>query len=421
VNKYITLLTNLLRHELISGSIFVLVGGTAGSLFAFLLNLFLARNLSYSDYGIYIALISLFTVMTIPASSLTATVVQFAARYIAKNELEKAAGLYRKMTFIWFSVGALIALSIIALEPLLLPFLHINDPLLVLITALSVGLAYFGIVNTAYLQSMTKFFYFSLALFLGSAIRLISGVSLVKIGFGPLGGVVAILSTPLTVLLLSFIPLMFVFRTKINRDIVSSKEIVFYSVPAIIGLVSLSLFITTDTILVKHYFSPDSAGLYGGLSIVGKVIFYFTALIPSVMFPLIVRRHEKGEVYHNLYLLSLIMVFLPSITAVLIYLAFPGFVLNLFLGGGAYLQMGQYLGLYGIFIAVFSLLSLSVNFFLSIRKTKVSYLTLLFAVLQIVLIFIFHNNFYEVILSSIISVSLLFVLLLLYFYYSLRA
>lgn len=393
------------------------VGGLATSVFSFLLNLFLARRLTYSDYGTYVSLLSIFTVMTIPAASLTATIVRFAAGYFAKNEVDKASHLYKRMLFIWFVLGASLATLIYLINPLILNFLHINNPELLLIVAAAVGISYFGIVNTAYLQSMTKFLYLSFSLFTGSVFRILVGVALVSGGLGILGGVSAILATPIIVLIIGFIPLVFLLKKNQQKTRVDSREIILYSIPAVVGLLSLSMFITSDTLLVKHFFNPESAGLYGGLSVVGKVIFYFTAMIPSVMFPLVVRKHTNGEEYKSTFLLALLLVGFPSILVTAIYFLTPNLILRLFLGGGNYLEMSRFLGIYGIFMTIFSLLSLTVNFFLSIKKTAISYLVSLFAVFQIVLIYFLHGSFYQIIYSSIFSVSLLLAILLLYFYY----
>ena len=421
MNKYFLIIANLLKHELISGSFYLFVGGIFGSMAAFLLNLFLARTLSYENYGIYVSLLSLFTLLTIPAGSLTATIVRFAAGYFARDEIDKASTFYRKLIIIWLLSGVALSIGTFMLAPLFTSFLHINNPLYILIIGVCIGISYFGVVNSAYLQSMTKFLYLSVITFFGNSTRLIVGALLVLAGFGVRGALIGVFSTPFVILVLGFIPLTFLFKRQEKKIQIDMREILSYSIPVVFGLISLSLFITTDTILVKHFFSPTLAGLYGGLSIVGKVIFYFTGMIPAVMFPLIVKKHTRGEEYKRIYLMAFLLIAIPSLLVTAVYFLFPDFVVKLFLGGHAYLGIVRYLGLYGIFITIFSLLSLTVNFFLSIKKTAISYLVFLFAVIQIVLIYFLHGSFYQVIYSSIFSVSLLLAILLLYFYYTHRS
>jgi O-antigen/teichoic acid export membrane protein len=133
------------------------------------------------------------------------------------------------------------------------------------------------------------------------------------------------------------------------------------------------------------------------------------------MFPLLVQRHSRGENFKNLLYISLILVLIPSVSITLFYYLFPDFTMKFFLGGGEYLKVGKYLGIFGIFLTIFSLTNVVVNFFLSLNKTKVTYLVACGAAIQIILIYLYHSNFEEVISSSIISCGLLLVMLLLYY------
>lgn len=409
-------LLNLLKHELVSGTFYMFLGGMLGAFLVFLLSLFLARKLSYSDYGTYVSLLSLYTLLTIPAGSLTATVVNFATRYFANNEIGKAADLYKKMSLLWLAVGLLITLIISIASPLLLNFLHIRDAVLIVLVGATVGITYLLIVNNAFIQSLTKFLYLSFATLAGSIARLALAGLLVVAGFGTFGALLGLLSFPLMILLLGFIPLLFLFKKDQEKASIDLKEVIVYAIPTSIGLLAMSSFITSDVILVKHFFSAHEAGLYGGLSIVGKVIFYFTAAIPSVMFPLVVKKHAKGEKYTNTYLLSLVLILAPSLVITAFYFLFSNFTINLFLGGKEFLKVAPLLGLYGIFITLFNLLSLTVNLFFSIKKTIVSIPIIIFGLIQLILIYLFHASFTEVIHVSILSVSLLLAFLLIYFY-----
>jgi len=204
-------------------------------------------------------------------------------------------------------------------------------------------------------------------------------------------------------------------RLKDNKEKIPLKEIGLYALPTIVTIFSLVSFTSMDVILVKHFFSPDKAALYSGLSLIGKVIFYFTGMIPMVMFPLIVKRKALGKKFSSLFYLSLLLVILPSFSITAFYFLFPKFVISLFLGRSSYLALVPYLGLFGIYLTVFSLINVCVNFFLSLNKTKIAPLILLAAVLQIILISLFHANFFQVIGASLTVCTVLFVMLLGYY------
>lgn len=135
-----------------------------------------------------------------------------------------------------------------------------------------------------------------------------------------------------------------------------------------------------------------------------------------VMFPLLIKRHANKESFTNLFYISLLLVLIPSFAITAFYFLFPSFVINLFLGGRNYLSIASYLGIFGLYLTVFSMVNVCVNFFLSLNKTNISFLVVFAAILQIVLIYMFHSSFYQVIgVSLIVLVILLTVLLYLFF------
>ncbi len=81
MNKYLSLLRGFGKHELVSGSFYVFIGTTVSSFLAFLLNVFFARELTYAEYGVLASLLSLVTLLTIPASSLSAVIVRYATNF----------------------------------------------------------------------------------------------------------------------------------------------------------------------------------------------------------------------------------------------------------------------------------------------------------------------------------------------------
>ena len=75
---------------------------------------------------------------------------------------------------------------------------------------------------------------------------------------------------------------------------------------------------------------------------------------------------------------------------------------------------------FGIFITLYTITSLIISFYLSIDKTKVVVLPLIFAVFQVIGIYMFHNTILEVVKISILATSLLLVSLFIYFVYGIK-
>ena len=408
-------ITRLVRHELITGSFYIFLGSLLSNILAFLFNLFLARNLSIIDYGIYASLISVITLVGIPAVSIITTIVRYATDYLSSNQNDKAAKLY-KTTFGFTSVIAILLVLIFTVFSIPIKnFLHIDNTLLVVFSGLIVAVGYLSITNTAFLQGLLKFTFISITMVIGGMVKLFIGVLLIILGFKVFGGLFAIFAMYAVSFLLGFIPLKFIFKKVKTNGRIPIHEIISYAVPTSLTVLSLTSLTSIDVVLVKHFFNPSMAGVYAGMSLIGKVIFYFTGPITMVMFPLLVKRHSKGENFNNLFYLTIILVSLSSISISIFYFIFPAFVINLFLGGREYVGAISYLGLFGLFITLFSILNVLVSFFLSLKKTFISFFVVSAALLQIFLIFIIHDSIVHVISISIFVCSLLLIVLLLYY------
>lgn len=412
------LLNRLASHELVSGSFYIFIGSIFANFLAFLLNLFLARNLSYADYAIFASLLSVITLAAIPAGSMSAVIMKFATGFFAKKEGENLKHLY--LIFFKFVTGLSIVIILLSFifSGLIVQFLHIDNIWYVIASGLVISAFYLNTLNTAFLQSLLKFKFIAFLNIFGSFFKLIVGVVLVILGYKAFGGLGALFSMTFSMFLISYFPLSKILKVKSSSKemLINRKEIFKYAVPTFITVLFLTSFTSTDVILVKHFFSAKNAGFYAGLSLIGKVIFYFTAPIPMVMFPLLVKRHATGRSFNNLFYLALLLVIFPSVAITAFYFVFPNFVINLFLGGREYLYVVPFLGIFGLYLTVFSLVNVCVNFFLSLNKTNVSVFVVLAAVSQIILIYIFHSNFYQVIGVSLLALVLLFIALLFIFF-----
>lgn len=415
MKKLQKLIIDSIKHDLISGSFFVLVGTTASSFLLFIANVYFARNLSYSDYGTLASLISLITLLTIPAGSFSAVIVRYAAQFFARNEFDQAGAFYVKVFKYILIFTLALNFLVVILSPVIMSFLKINEIGLIILVGLSIGIFYISMLNTAFIQSLLRFKLLGSLFLIGGFGRLACGVFLLLLGFRVYGALAAIIVSSIMGFVISFFVLRKIIFNAGKKVNIHKSDIISYAVPTSIAIFSLSSFITTDVLLAKHFFSPQDAGFYGGLSLIGKVIFYFTGPIPVAMFPLIVKKHTNKEKYNSLFYISLLLVLIPSIIMTMFYFVFPEFTIKLFLGGGKYLSVAPYLGLFGIFLTIYSINNVFVNFFLSIKETKIFLGVLFFAILQVILVSIFHSSFSQIIYVSIFTSILLMISLVMYY------
>lgn len=416
IKKFVYISKRLFTHELIAGSFFVFIGSMTNNIFSFLFNLFLVRNFSTSDYGIYASLVSIIALSSFLSQSLITIFVKFAGDFLSKGNISDASNFYKKIFRYTLIFSLLVLLCFIVFSSYIREFLHINNNFYIVLVALITFFSYMSMINEAFIRGLLKFKFLSFIVSFGSLIKLTFGALFIWLGYGIFGALGAVLLNGIVPFLLAFIPLKGIFRQTKDSQEFSIRSILSYAIPASVTILSLASFVSTDIILVKHFFSSSMAGLYGGLSLVGKVIFYFTSPIPLVMFPLIIKRHNNKEAFHTLFYLSLLLVLIASLAIVMFYFFLPKFVVSLFLAQQGYLAISQYIGYFAIFLLIYSLSNVCINFFLSIGKTEIYKIVAPTALFQIFLIILFHDNFFEIITISILCVSLLLAMLLIYYY-----
>lgn len=403
-----------MRHPLILGSIVVFGGSTLANLFNFLFNIFMVRNLSVVNYGTLASLISLITISSIPASAFIPTVVRFGASYLARGEYDMVRGFFSKATKICCALGITLFLIFLIFSQNISRFFRISDSSLIVLAGVTVIFNFVVVVNTGLLQAKLSFRFLAFINSMGAFLKLAIGVLLVYLGFAVNGALSALLISSFLPYVFSFIPLKFLFQNGVKVPRIANKELFAYGAPAAISLFSLTSLITTDIILVKHFFDPKSAGIYAGISLIGRVIFFLTAPITTVMFPLIVQKYTRNENYRNIFKLSMFLVLLPSLCLTVFYFLFPEFTIRFF-SKDEYTVASSLLGVFGIFLTIYSLLSVLTNFYLSIKETKVAIPIGIGAILQIVLIWFYHQSFLQIIFISSAITGLLLILLLLYY------
>jgi O-antigen/teichoic acid export membrane protein len=343
---------------------------------------------------------SLISYPAIVSGSIIPTIVNFGATFFAKHELAKVRGLFFVVIKPILITGLLLVFVIFVFSESIGDFFKIYNSSLIAIAAVSTFIGFIATVNTGLLQAKLSFHFLAIANLIAASSKLVVGLILVFLGFEIFGAMWAVFLSFLLPYVVSFIPLRFLF----NKGLAAATTL---------GATS---FISVDMILVKHFFDPHQAGLYAVLSLIGRVIFYFTAPIGTVMFPLVVQKYEKKEDYSGIFKLSLILVLVPSVMLTTFYFLFPEFTVEFFSKKKESLVVAPYLGYFGIFTTIYSLVSVLVNYFLSINKTKIFIPTCIGAIMQAVLIWFFHQTFIQIIVISTMSVSLLLFVLLLYYW-----
>lgn len=406
----------LAKNPLIMGSFFVLSGGVVANLFNFLFNLFMSRNLAIADYGTLISIISIITLLSIPAGALTPTVVTVGGRYFAEKNFIILHTFYIRLSKILLLFGILLILGFLLLSGVLSEFFKISDARLFAFSSIAIVFSYFITLNNSFLQAKLSFKSLSFVNTSASFSKFILSFGLVLLGWGLGGASLGLfLSFAVAVVIGSYLLKEVIFFKSTSSTEFSYRELISYGVPSAAMMFALSAFVSTDILFVKHFFTEQQAGLYAGLSLIGRVIFFISAPISTVMFPVIVSKFNKKEAYKHILLSALGLVSSIALGLILFYWLFPQFTVLFFLKKLEYLAIVQYLVPFGFFIMVYSLLYVFAYYFLSIKNTKMCWIFVGGALLQFLLLSQFHSNFHQVIYISLGVVGFLFIYSTFYF------
>jgi O-antigen/teichoic acid export membrane protein len=227
-------------------------------------------------------------------------------------------------------------------------------------------------------------------------------LSLPFVKYGNVGVLVAAILSALFVYGLYFIPLKFIFSSKANATKLTLRQMSGFAIPTLLSLLGITSIYTTDIILVRHYFSSYDAGLYASLAILGKIIFYASSSVALVLFPVLSERSAKGTDTNKLIRSAVMSVAAISLGITILYFVFPGVIVGM-LFGASYKGAGAMLGLFGIFIAFFSIANIVINSSLAIGKTGIWIVPIVCSVIQIIAISIFHQSILTIIWINIIT------------------
>lgn len=380
----------------------------------YLYHLLMGRVLMPEGYGILASIFSLIYIVCIVPLTTSVAVVKFVS---GAKTIEEQGKIYFSLNQ-KIKKGALYGSLVLAvISPIIANYLHIPD---VLAVATIAPIFYFSVLmifDQSALQGTLQFFGVVFSNGVASVGKLIFGLLLIYVGMYVKGATFGIVIAMALAYVATQIFIRKRFTLKKGKEVVDLTDLIKYSLPVFFQALAFTSLFTVDLILVKHFFPEREAGLYAALSTLGKIIYFASSPIGSVMFPIVSKKRSHGEPYHKIFLASLAITVLTSGFIVLLYWLFPHSVITT-LFGDKYAAGESSLIWMGIFIAIYTVCQLLVNFFLSISKTKLAFLPVAAAILQIILIFMYHENLTQVIQVSVVSVSLLLFALSGYLAYS---
>lgn len=406
------MMKELFKHRFVSATFWMFIATGVLNAGNYLYHLVMGRLLGRELYGALESVISILYIVSIPMMTITLVTVKFVSAHKGKSDLEAISRYYHYIKDKMVLYGTIITIILALISPFIVSFLHLPSIYLPLFIAASFFVSLFVVLNRAMLQGLSNFFGVAVSNAFETAAKLVLAILLVLIGFKTEGAFAAIV-------LAAFMGYVgaYYFINKLQlreKGAIDQRQLFGFAVPVFFTTLAMTSLFTSDVILVRHFFPGVESGDYAALSILGKIIFFAVSPIMFVMFPFVSEHQARGEKYAHFLFLSVALTLIGAGSITFIYFLIPEFMITI-LFGSKFLEITKFLGVFGIFITFYSLCYLFANFYLSIHKTKVAYLTQAAALAQIIMIWFFHASLLDVVYISLVIVFLLLVAFLLYY------
>ena len=281
-----------LSEERLIGHNALVAGGTilAGGL-GFAFQIVVSHSLHPSNYAAVFAAMTLLTLVSLPASALTLLMARETSRDRANGHSAASVALLRSGNQTLLIVGVVLGLVFAVGSPWIGAFFSLQSVYVVAVAAgMPVALALPLLMGE--LQGQQRFLSFSLLNIGQAGLKLFAAIGL-GLALGPIGVVVglAVAST------ISYgVAFMLVRRRlAIRLGMVWLRPALRYLALILPSTLALSILLSADVLLVKHFFSSRAAGEYSAVAALGRAIFWGAAGIAAVLFPKVIFRESQGQ------------------------------------------------------------------------------------------------------------------------------
>jgi O-antigen/teichoic acid export membrane protein len=386
---------HIARHSLL-----MIIVGLAAGLSAYLYQLAMGILLTPPEYATLLSLTSLLLVVSVFGETITLTVAKQTSKLKSQGRLGAVNHIRHRLLKWTFVIGILTFLLVAAFSPLLTGFLKSDSDLYSILLFSSLALAFPLSSDWGVMQGLQAFFPLAAARVVWALARPALAVLLVYIGLGLSGGLAAV---PLSYAV-AFVVTVLALRglSRAGRDTVETEGAGVYAGYTILALFSITMLANIDVVMAKHYLSPDEAGSYSAISVLGRICFYAPMGIALAMFPKTSDSFESKGSHRTLFKKAALLAVLIVAPLCLAYAVFPGTIVH-FLFSDKYPSVAPNIFIYGLGMSFLSLSYLTMTYFLSIGKTRVAYPLVVSTIFQMVLITLFHSSIEDLVRALVIS------------------
>jgi O-antigen/teichoic acid export membrane protein len=404
-------------------SIIVFAGTMVINLLSYVFHLALGRLVSVTVYGEIESLLSFMTIISVPSAALGLAATRFSAAYKARGDKTGTWKIFDYLNVKVFYYGLPFYIVSLLFTPFVAKFLNIESYFSVILVFSGMFLSFLLSISGGIISGWQKFNESNWLGIIGVVVKLIFSVAIIKIGFALDGAIGGYIIGAMATYFVSILILKYFLGPKENSKSIEEKSVELdskslrnYIIPAFFGSLALNIFGNIDMVLAKHNLDSLSAGQYGALTIVSKIIFFATSAIGAVLFSMAAEDDHKNNDTRNILRKAFFLLSIISIGAVFVYFIFPNLLMGI-LFGSKYKAVSHYLGWFSILVVLFSFTNIIIQYLLSIHRTKFVPGILIIMAILILAIEYFGNSILSIV-SIMIAGQIAAIVFLSYYLYN---
>lgn len=389
--------THPLTKKLVGVGLFLTMANVMAGGLGYVFQVLMGRMLSPAEFALFSAIMSVAVILMSPISAVFTVVSRNITKIFASGCTSFVLRTYKRFTSICLlSALALIFASFI-LENQITSYINNSNKIQVILLSLVVASAALGMLNNAYLQATQNFNWLAGMSVTTVLLKIIVTTFFVAIGFGVNGALTGVVISTVCAYLVVNRLIKFKYRisqVENNGDLVQVAD---FSrlLPVLVATISVAAMTQLDVVLVNNFFDPETAGQYAAAAILGKAVLYLPGGLILALFPMVAEAQAKdNKVVGYVLTASALTIFLCG-AIVLFYWHFSDFLVHT-LYGEKYSGVGKILKYYGLVMLPMALLIITEYFLMALGKVLYAWLSLFFAPLQILLIYFYHDDVFEV-------------------------
>lgn len=400
VHKIQSLITSLSAQEFVRSGLSYTFSSFVMGVLSYLFNVVVARKFPLDQYGEYSSALASIAFFSVPLTAFTVIVIRRVGAVPAKDRSDYAAALFKALLFLLQKNVLVLLLFTSLFIAGLSRFANIS-----LVTgtfiAIMVFLSYVSTYYIAVLQAQKDFTKAGMYLCVSSGLKLFVGsIALVWLATTEVLYGALFLATCFSLLYGSRLVLKNI-RKKPKQVISFSLKRILQSKTVLVPLISsigMIGLINVDVMMAKIVLSPEDAGLYAGLSLLGKIVYFLTAPIISVLYTFFIDA-QTAAYRRKLLSMGVALISLAGLGAIVFYVLFSSQLVQLVFDE-RYLAIEPFVGLAGFFGGLFALVALLTQYYMA-KLSRFSWLPVLACSAQVVAIALLPHTVAAIIKSNI--------------------